>query len=335
MPIPSPIGSDSEPSSPVPPPPPPHLQATQQYPPPPRSTCQRWFTPDPCPFEHAIAVIPFTPVQVRVLHHRYMPLIRSLRTRSTRVAFAFHTCRTIITVGSLIVPALLSIQYTGATSTGETELSRQIYWGTWVISLFVTMCNGLLTLFKLDKKYYFIHTTLEQLITEGWQYIELTGRYSGFHTRGRKPTHANQFKYFCHAVEKIRMIQVQEEYYKLTDMHTQQAQTQQPTQPQVPPQGNELPPPVQASSKMNVPPSYTQNQVVASVGSSILPMSPLKDDIRNLPREIYEEVEEQISRSQIDGEIARTGAPRREGVGQSPAPNTQSSTDREAASVPV
>lgn len=278
-----------------------------------------------------------------------MPLIKSLRTRAARIAFFFHTARTIITVGSLIVPALLSIQYTGATSTGETELSKQIYWGTWVISLFVTMCNGLLTLFKLDKKYYFVHTTLEQLVSEGWQYIELTARYSGFHTPGRKPTHYNQFKYFCHAVEKIRMRQIEEEYYKLTDMHTNQTQGQGQgqgsSQQQVPlqviekeelvMQPNGIPTLVRTASKVKIPNSYNQNQIVTSVGSSILPMSPLKDDLANIPQAIYEEVEEQISRSQIDGENAHAGAPRREGTGQGPPPNTQSTTDREAASVPV
>ena len=62
---------------------------------------------------------------------------------------------------------------------------------------------------------------MEQLRSEGWQYLELSGRYSGFHTPGTKPTHENQFVYFCHAVEKIKMHQIEEEYFKLTDSHHQ------------------------------------------------------------------------------------------------------------------
>jgi hypothetical protein len=87
--------------------------------------------------------------------------------------------------------------------------------------------------FKLDKKYYSIHTTYEQLRSEGWQYISLTGRYSGRITlSGQSSTHENQFIYFCHIVEKIKMKQVEEEYYKLSESQettkhpTPQTQTQ-------------------------------------------------------------------------------------------------------------
>jgi hypothetical protein len=69
----------------------------------------------------------------------------------------------------------------------------------------------------MDKRYYYLNTCLEQLHSEGWQYIELSGKYSGFHIPNAVPTHANQFVFFCHAIEKIRMKQVEEEYFKLID----------------------------------------------------------------------------------------------------------------------
>lgn len=162
------------------------------------------------PFDGAFSLIELTPVQKSVLKHRFMPLLLHLRIRAHRVSVLFHIGRVIVTVGSLIVPALLSIQMSG---TGE----NITYWSTWTISLFVTICNALLTLFKLDKRYYYLHTCLEQLHSEGWQYIELSGKYSGFNTPAIPPTHSNQFIYFCHAVEKIRMRQVEEEYFKMID----------------------------------------------------------------------------------------------------------------------
>jgi hypothetical protein len=58
---------------------------------------------------------------------------------------------------------------------------------------------------------------LEQLRSEGWQFLELSGRFSGFYTPRETPTHANQFLFFCHAVEKLKMKQVEEEYYKSTE----------------------------------------------------------------------------------------------------------------------
>ena len=40
-------------------------------------------------------------------------------------------------------------------------------------------CDNGDLLVKIDKKYYFLNTTLERLRSEGWQYFSLTGRYSG------------------------------------------------------------------------------------------------------------------------------------------------------------
>jgi hypothetical protein len=76
-------------------------------------------------------------------------------------------------------------------------------------------------LFKIDKKYYFLNTTLERLRSEGWQYFSLTGRYSGHFIKSGKPTHANQFVYFTHYIEKIKMKQVEEEYYKAEEKTAQ------------------------------------------------------------------------------------------------------------------
>jgi hypothetical protein len=177
-------------------------------------------------FETAILSFELKPHQYLILTARYLPLLRHLHYRANRIATFFHTSRTIITVGSLLVPALLSIQNTEGLSTNT---AREIYWATWVISLLVTMCNGLITLFKLDKRYYFLYTTLEHMVSEGWQFLELTGKYSGFYTPGQPATHENQFIFFCATIEKIRMKQVEEEYFKLTEKEQSPPNTQ-PTQ---------------------------------------------------------------------------------------------------------
>jgi hypothetical protein len=146
-------------------------------------------------------------LQKNILKERYVSLVEETQLRAYRISIIYHTSHVIVTVGSLIVPALLSIQYITP--------QNEIYWVTWVLSLLVTTCNGLLTLFKIDKKYLYLHTNKERLITEGWQFSELSGHYSGFHTpQEPRPTHANQFIFFCHAIEKIRMRQIDDEYNK-------------------------------------------------------------------------------------------------------------------------
>jgi hypothetical protein len=160
-----------------------------------------------------------TPFQRNSIMNRYVSITERLRTRTRLYAWIFHIGRTIVTVGSLIVPALLSIQYTGAGQASPEAMSVQIYWITWIVSLLVTTCNGVLTLFKVDKKYYFLHTTHAQIQSEAWQYIHLSGKYSGHYTKGILATHANQYVYFCHNIEKIKLKQIEEEYYKWTDTH--------------------------------------------------------------------------------------------------------------------
>lgn len=172
-------------------------------------------------FEVALSKLKLPPLQQAILEERYIKLLDCFQKRAFRLALFFHLGRFIITVGSLIVPALLSIQYTntdsGESNSPSTSFQYRIYWATWIVSLLVTTSNGVLSIFKVDKKYYYLHTSLEQLRSEGWQYLELSGRYSGFFTPNTTPTHDNQFIYFCNVIEKIKMKQVEEEYYKLMD----------------------------------------------------------------------------------------------------------------------
>lgn len=161
------------------------------------------------------------------LKHRFLSLLQEYTYRSKRYSNAFHSLRIIISVGSLIVPALLSVQFTGGSSSTGQDPSKQVttstavYWVVWVLSLCVTISNAIMTLMKIDKKYYTLHTTLHQIVSEGWLYIELSGKYSGFKTPSDLPTHANQYVFFCQTLEKIRMKQVAEEYYKLNDAQQQ------------------------------------------------------------------------------------------------------------------
>lgn len=199
------------------------------------------------PFSNILENIPLDSLKKQIILQRYNRLLLDLEQQTFRISVCFHTSRTIITVGSLIVPALLSIQYTNGNTSNLT-----IYWTTWVVSLLVTICNGLSTLLKLDKNYYHLHTVREQLISDGWQYAELTGKYSGILTPHRAPTHENQFVFFSHSIEKIRMQQIQEEYYKVAEQpgntHSHPADKNK-----VGPPINLLPPTPQQGDLENIP----------------------------------------------------------------------------------
>jgi len=143
-----------------------------------------------------------------VLKDRYLRVLENFHQRSKVLSIAFYATRMIVTVGSILVPAFLSKE-----SISE---SNSFYWTTWLLSLAVSIANGIITLFKLDKKYFFINTSLEMLHSEAWQYIGLTGRYSS-KDMTIIPTHENQFISFFRMAERIKMRQVEEEYWKFTD----------------------------------------------------------------------------------------------------------------------
>jgi hypothetical protein len=182
-------------------------------------------------FNEAFSSLPnLTELQKVNLKNRFISLLQEYTERANKYSVTFHSLRIIISVGSLIVPAILSVQIDS--SNQSTVYSTNIYWIVWVLSLCVTISNALMTLMKIDKKYYILHTTLHHIISEGWLYIELSGKYSGFKTPGQIPTHQNQYVYFCHSLEKTRMKQVEDEYYKLTEINNASVA---PSDPLVPP----------------------------------------------------------------------------------------------------
>jgi hypothetical protein len=179
-----------------------------------------------------------------LLKFRYLKILRDFQNRCRWYSSIFHNCRIMVSVGSLLVPALMSIQYSkNSLFSSIQSFEVPIYWATWAISLMVTIANGIYTLFKIDKRYYFLHSVYEKLQSEGYQYLSLTGKYSGrLNKTKRAPTHENQFIYFCHNIEKIKLSQVYEEFFKLSETNSSTpVQQQNEEKPSTSPQSQPLP----------------------------------------------------------------------------------------------
>lgn len=164
-----------------------------------------------------------TAFQKRVFELRYISLLEDYEQRLKYIDPCYHASRLLVSIGSVAVPALLSIQ--SPTSTFSTPL----FWTTWMISLSVTVCHNLTSIFRFDKKFFGVHSTLERLKSEGWQYLELTGNYSGHHGHVA-PTHANQYVYFLNKIERIKLKHVEEEFNSFKEPEKQnQGGSTQPT----------------------------------------------------------------------------------------------------------
>jgi hypothetical protein len=145
--------------------------------------------------------------QRAAIKERYRFLMSEYSWRCRFYTVLFYVLRITLTVGSLAVPAMLSLNNL------EDQAAKGLYWGTWGLSLAVTTANGLLTLFKLDKRFFMLHAVAEKLRSETWQFLTLSGRYSG-HYGGLRPTHRNQYVYYTYKIEKIRMQHINDEYVR-------------------------------------------------------------------------------------------------------------------------
>ncbi len=172
------------------------------------------------------------PMSKQILKNRYINLVNAMEVASKRSSFWYSTFNTFTTVGSIIVPALISIQdrtfITDATDQDQIEHENGIYWATWGVSLMVTLSNALLRLFSLDKTYITRKIKSNHLKSEGWLFLELAGDYSNY------DSHQDAFIHFCNQIEKIKTEQITEEYTFESSMSTSPSYITSPVPP-VPP----------------------------------------------------------------------------------------------------
>jgi hypothetical protein len=112
----------------------------------------------------------------------------------------------VITIGSVILPALLSIQNVNFSDDEDVDATyrERVYWLCWGISLLISICNGLIQLLSLNKQYSSYIVVRENLVSEGWKYLELCEQYS-------QGTHKDNFIKFCEEVEEIKKSQTDRE----------------------------------------------------------------------------------------------------------------------------
>jgi hypothetical protein len=145
---------------------------------------------------------------------RYLDLLYTVRRRTKLYSFAFYSLRVSISLGSLVVPALLSLSQ-----------SEFLFWIIWTLSLFVSISNSLIGIFRIDKKYYTLNALYKKIESEGWQFINLTGNYYTLPEFG----HDSQIQNFSFRLETIYMTHADEEYRKNIDQMSQNSVSQDAT----------------------------------------------------------------------------------------------------------
>ena len=140
-----------------------------------------------------------------IIRGRFLNEVNLYDSKITSVKKWYNFFRFTITMGSILLPALLSVGQMDPNKLPR-NFDQISYWGSWMISLTVTVSNGFLQLFSLDKNYFMYSLVSENLKTEGWQYFQLSGKYE------EMPDHLSGYKIFCKSIESIKRKQIEQEY---------------------------------------------------------------------------------------------------------------------------
>ena len=136
-----------------------------------------------------------------ILKKRYTKLVVFYENNAADINRKYNICRVIISVGSMILPTLQTIQ------NNETVVAYkdEIFWAAIGTSLSVMISNNLISMFALDRKYIMYAVTAEKLKAVGWKYFELSDMFC-------TKTHLENWVLFWNEVEKIKRLQVIAEF---------------------------------------------------------------------------------------------------------------------------
>jgi hypothetical protein len=126
------------------------------------------------------------------LNIRYLRVVKRLEAVTKRTSMLYYLFSLNVTVGSLLIPPLLSVE-------------EDTFWGIFSISLLVSGSNAIIKLFHLDKTYVTRNIRLNQFKSEGMLYLSKSGIYNIVNDDER-------FRLFVKNIEKFKREQIMEEY---------------------------------------------------------------------------------------------------------------------------
>lgn len=148
----------------------------------------------------------------KIIEDRFLQQLQTYETKSKVAEFFYLFFSIFVTIATIILPALLSIQEVSYSDDPEIDknFKTKIYWSTWVISLLVTISNGLVQFLNLHTQYITFSQTREKLLSIGWAYFELAKPFRG-------GTHESMFLDFMEAIDIIIKQQINQEMQFITE----------------------------------------------------------------------------------------------------------------------
>ena len=144
-----------------------------------------------------------------VINERFIPMVNHMISQSIRSNFFYIILQSTITVGSILVPALLSTEekniITNSTHEEDIIYSHNLYWSIWGLSVAVTLSNAIIQLSSLDKKYIVRQIHVSQMKKEGWLFIDKAG---DIYEKFKNKNHNDFITLFWDRIENLRYRQI-------------------------------------------------------------------------------------------------------------------------------
>lgn len=129
---------------------------------------------------------------------RFGRIFKTIRSRMHRAGI-IHSLSTLFTgIASLVVTACISINNTN-TAAPHSEL---LWWGSWILSLSISVISVFASFYKFDRKYLLLFSTFAALDREMWMYLELVGHYAPDFDLGHT-THSDRLPLFLYKMERV------------------------------------------------------------------------------------------------------------------------------------
>jgi uncharacterized protein DUF4231 len=132
------------------------------------------------------------PQRKRFLRSRWLDQVAWTEGKAGRARNRYYGLRLTTLVGALLVPALATLDPADDTAKNAVRVA------TWVVGLVVATSAAVEGFFHFGERWRTYRRTAELLKTEGWLYLQLSGRYSA-----DGATHADVYPMFAMRVEEL------------------------------------------------------------------------------------------------------------------------------------
>ena len=135
----------------------------------------------------------------KIIYKRFVNEVDYYEKIASNITLQYNFLRIMITIGSMLLPTLQTIQ-------GNKQITMYdsyIFWISIFVSLKIMICNGIISLFKIDQRYTLYNLTSEKLKKAGWNYLERTGRYT-FTKNNEEADYSYNLILFFEEIEQIK-----------------------------------------------------------------------------------------------------------------------------------